>query len=813
MFIEKRAFDIEQLLLSEFNARYIGRSSDISGSLYRYLTGTSNVSGLDVICRIRYGTVIESFPFLNCYRVSLEGGSHVMCSYLGGPSSLPFGAKEASLLMPGSGVYVIEHPRSQIHTIIGVEPPARIAIGSYFSDRLVPGSHIGFDKEASNILYFSTSSNALIDYSIGRPPDMAGGEWAVVSELGGTLFLDSFMGMFKFDEETGLWIFYHDQMVRLSGHNLQIRSAVSEREDYHDETEHNLIENYYFFPWEAIGKFRPSSTSFPFLQLSRADIQTSLQDRYLVEPISDRQTGFNRYFEMKGFLPGGAARYMTIPSPWFMSPSVVNEMRSRDEVRVIPQQLGVWMEKVHLNGAYIMASAKSIVLYKAGSPFPVPIRTSNPESIFGRRPSSRHVLPGMLQPGPDWTGHIGEVPYPNYSKDKSLLSSDYFSFVWGCTVHSSYINNFDLYSPHIGHPIAFLRLIRAMMYYGHVPPDIAITGGSGERVDIGLASLALSMTDDWYLPTYSYIRFLLFGTDEDSNCSCYGKPPERITLEIYSGKYADYYRMDAYIAITDDGTIILRAGDGSIVIVGYQGTVQVSARHGVSISGGHYVYITSLAVYLNGYSGRIAFSGELLFDSLFLTFAARVYTVYSFYTYIFNICEININSCVALYISSHSFYLNNSVVKWDVGRGDIYAHCFRIVTYNYILPNSFITHHRLGSFDCSLYQLQDCRSLGYHSSYPETIWMPIVSAYAIYGDWALIRLSHRCNLLNANMIIGFCTGVSFGYSGINPDYWGCAHHRYPRVYSTVAYYVSDFMSGPYDCWKSSDVDIPWLNVP
>ncbi|MEM4721966.1 MAG: hypothetical protein QXT73_07920, partial [Candidatus Methanomethylicaceae archaeon] len=263
MFIEKRAFDIEQFLLSEFNARHIGRSSDISGSLYRYLTGTSNVSGLDVICRIRYGTVIESFPFLNCYRVSLEGGSHVMCSYLGGPSSLPFGAKEASLLMPGSGVYVIEHPRSQIHTIIGVEPPARIAIGSYFSDRLVPGSHIGFDKEASNILYFSTSSNALIDYSIGRPPDMAGGEWAVVSELGGTLFLDSFMGMFKFDEETGLWIFYHDQMVRLSGHNLQIRSAVSEREDYHDETEHNLIENYYFFPWEAIGKFRPSSTSFP----------------------------------------------------------------------------------------------------------------------------------------------------------------------------------------------------------------------------------------------------------------------------------------------------------------------------------------------------------------------------------------------------------------------------------------------------------------------------------------------------------------------------------------------------------------------
>jgi len=62
-----------------------------------------------------------------------------------------------------------------------------------------------------------------------------------VAETGLMLHMDPWWAHLRVDEETGLYLFYHDQLTRLAGHNMQIRSMLGEREELDDQNESNRL--------------------------------------------------------------------------------------------------------------------------------------------------------------------------------------------------------------------------------------------------------------------------------------------------------------------------------------------------------------------------------------------------------------------------------------------------------------------------------------------------------------------------------------------------------------------------------------------
>jgi hypothetical protein len=59
----------------------------------------------------------------------------------------------------------------------------------------------------------------------------------------------------RVDEECGVWHFYTDSLTRVAGHNFQLWTSGSEREDVDDEGEVYTVQGYTPYFWEALGAF------------------------------------------------------------------------------------------------------------------------------------------------------------------------------------------------------------------------------------------------------------------------------------------------------------------------------------------------------------------------------------------------------------------------------------------------------------------------------------------------------------------------------------------------------------------------------
>ena len=150
------------------------------------------------------------------------------------------------------------------------------------SDFIHQSSRCGLRVDKTHSAPFGCDDHGgIADWSNGRPFDgMSLGEWGAITETGLRVFLDPFMVQLAVDEATGVFAFYHDQLLRLAGYNTQMFSGGHEIEVGVDQGEVHHYDGFTPYPWEQCGA--PTPGMDPYRECS--DRRTSSSTRHTTAP-------------------------------------------------------------------------------------------------------------------------------------------------------------------------------------------------------------------------------------------------------------------------------------------------------------------------------------------------------------------------------------------------------------------------------------------------------------------------------------------------------------------------------------------------
>ena len=304
--------------------------------------------------RVYFGRVVDAVAYTQCYRVALEQGHPPTICTLGAHTGLSqFGARQANSLTLGSMVLVALHPQELHGVILAVVPGHATTPTLSLSDQIHQASRCGLRVEGTHKAVFDLRNRGhVVDWSAGRPWDgTVAGEWGAQCETGMRVLLDSYMAQIGADELTGLTVFYHDQLTRLGGQNLQVITGGSEEETLRDQGEMRVYRGSTPYPWEHAGAMSPGTDPFRDLEYKAAQID---EPHYsMVEPKTDDQQSFHRLVTLGGYDGQGGKRLVLLPTP---------EELYRYGDGPCPQ--AVFEEQLSLSGRYSIRSAKAIYIGK-----------------------------------------------------------------------------------------------------------------------------------------------------------------------------------------------------------------------------------------------------------------------------------------------------------------------------------------------------------------------------------------------------------------------------------------------------------------
>lgn len=344
---------------------------------------------------IIFGRIVDSAGPVHCYKVIPErGGPPHTATMLAATSLSNMGARQLNTLQPGTNVWMIANWQSYNSLIIGVEPLPMTAANRSLIDSISSASRARVDRAEMQPLLM-TDNGGVTDWTAGRPFDSTTvGEAGWITETGLRIFIDPFMAMMAVDECCGVWTFYHDQLLRLCGHNLQMLTAGHERDAFDDELEYSDFSGYTPYPWEQLGMLARED---PTLVKTPEEAQFDAPWYAELEPKVDDQLAWHRLLEFRGYLGQGYRRMIVAPPAPAddISPSEENINRlSVDRVFT-----GLFDEQLALTGRYSLRSAKGIMLVK--SPLiPVPKRKRQPADPKGDT-GENYKFSGVDGDGPD----------------------------------------------------------------------------------------------------------------------------------------------------------------------------------------------------------------------------------------------------------------------------------------------------------------------------------------------------------------------------------------------------------------------------
>lgn len=228
----------------------IAAAQDPRGRHVNYLNSLADLAEIFV------GEIVDGVSRANAYRVQLERlGSTEVCTAITDLSQTSSGPTTIQAYVPGTRVLVYRNPRLEHGIILGAIP--RPALAGSVHDNISLTSRDRVDEADKRYLNMK-SSGRVANYSMWRPYDgLQAGEWGAISTTGLKVTLDDFLVQCAVNEFTGVFGFYHDQLLRVSGYNMQTWTAGYERDAYMDQAEYNDTQGYTPYPWEAIGSLRP----------------------------------------------------------------------------------------------------------------------------------------------------------------------------------------------------------------------------------------------------------------------------------------------------------------------------------------------------------------------------------------------------------------------------------------------------------------------------------------------------------------------------------------------------------------------------
>lgn len=456
----------------------------------------------------RIGKIVSSVPYLHWYRVQLaDGDGDMPCCKASDCSFLPIGVRSIGMIPVGSMVVVLNMPHMRYGIILAVLPDFMTDPALVYPDWVAQGSPVGFKREPifNAIMQMCENEGGMIDFSCNRPLDGLGLDWGYLSELGNGIFIDPFWQYFRIDEETGLFLF-NDQKALLTGHHLELNSALSQHLMLDDEGEGHIFRGESPYPWEALGALRPNQELAT--SVSAVDVQYN-KPLGALEPKQPGQTPFFRVVNWGGYLGQGGKRVV-------MAPQANQDFNLNDGVNT-----GLWEENVALDGSYFMRSAKQVTIAKR-TIIPVPTQLRAPEDGLGDDAAANNYrFAGMFGTAPKHK--VGDRPPPadnlHVKGMGAILDQHSYLFNWQ-GLHPFYYHKNDFYTPE--------------------------------------ESANQSFNSNQVLPSFSDLssKYLL-------------DPPiaKQVNIDHRYGN-VNYYETTAYLSFLDDGSVVIGDGYGSEIRMG-----------------------------------------------------------------------------------------------------------------------------------------------------------------------------------------------------------------------------------------------------
>jgi len=221
-------------------------------------------------------------------------------------------------------------------------------------DWIVPGCNSGyfFDRVHQMMTESKGGKNVLPAFTHGRPCDELPGDHGVINELGVSYGIGKMMAWLRASHFCGVEAFWADNLLRLTGYNMEIDTAGREDRYVDDEGEYNETYKWSCYPWETRGVVRSSS------DFTKETFSNSTDtDKAAREPVRDDQDGLWRVKEFKGYL-GNLNRTFV---------GLVNDDTITGAVNTYgaAKQPGVLDVGYDSRGGYFVRAAKEIVLEKS----------------------------------------------------------------------------------------------------------------------------------------------------------------------------------------------------------------------------------------------------------------------------------------------------------------------------------------------------------------------------------------------------------------------------------------------------------------
>jgi hypothetical protein len=357
------------------------------------------------------GEVVDGSAWANCYRVQLERGAMPrVCTELGSLSYTAMGPTGINSYVPGTMVLVYVHAALPHPYIVGVAPQAATSGKESIHDYITQTSRNRVDEGHKRYLNM-TDSGGLANYSSWRPYDgTQGGEWGAISTTGLKVTLDDFLVQMAVSEFTGVFGFYHDQLLRVSGYNLQTWTAGHERDAFMDQCEYNDTQGYSPYPWEALGALKYGQSVVQEYDHESFALSGGLPYYAHWENKYDNLQPFHRTQQFYGYYGQGARTVVSAPpndadwwvyklqgggssAPAYASDIQTNSIPAKIEAKpgsVKQTQdfqdskppIGLAEDNTAMDGRRFIASAKGITIAKRMM-LPAPTRMRRPEDGTG----------------------------------------------------------------------------------------------------------------------------------------------------------------------------------------------------------------------------------------------------------------------------------------------------------------------------------------------------------------------------------------------------------------------------------------------
>jgi len=498
----------------------VGLDGDIHGTNFSHSHATF------VGAEVKYGHIHYSLPFTNWYRVALEapGGVLPCVKLMGDTGAQIIGPRDTSLLPPDSPVFVITHPSGLFGYIIGVVPRQTDNANFSFPDWLVQGGNVGLHKDAhhNQMLSLLSDEGGVRDFSAGRPIDQLSFDWGRMTETGVGIHIDPAMFFLRIDELCGIYGYQQDQLLRISGYNLDEWSAAHTVEIRDDEGEATYFRGETPYPWEMLGSFKFDE-----------DVHKEITDEDVVhkkpqakfEPIEDHQEPFYRYREYGGYLGQGRIREILIPPD-----NHASDLYKLAELDSVPQ--AVFRESVSLDGTYALQSAKAVILAKKTLiPAPKKIRLVEDYSTDGdSAENDNYKFAGQHGTADDH--EVGDLVIdPNFTSPAlvtaaAVMELHAYTFNW--------------------------KAVHAFHYHA----------GDYEFKDYSDIADAAPP----FIPAFDELRYNKMWLD---------RPTSETAYVDHRYKDVEYFPVSSHVTLAEDGAVIIQGGQGEeIRMVG--GSIQIS---------------------------------------------------------------------------------------------------------------------------------------------------------------------------------------------------------------------------------------------